>query len=270
MPHAHATWYRLAAAGDEQGVSCSDQGVSVGPVPLLTRVATPGGGFRWRPRPAAEISAALSDCYGFAFDATAKMRGLEAVAHALTRGDTVLAQIVTLNLHLSDPPRIEKRDPLTEHPGRPYQSDISKTGWDASLHPRWPAGDPSGRGGRFQPADGSSAENLPEPVPAQATFIDPLPLPWELPWVAPIPRPTEILPPPLYVPDGQERTRPPLVNPFPGKRRCVEEWEHAFEYCDEQRKKGNFRPGRGGPGKDYHSCVMGQVSQSCGGNATEA
>ncbi|HEX6841065.1 MAG TPA: hypothetical protein VF113_06045 [Stellaceae bacterium] len=217
-----------------------------------------------------DINVALSNCYGFVVDATAKMRGLEVVARALNRGDLALAQIAALNLCLPDPPSLEKRDTVKQQAAEPSDCGISKGAWDATRHPRWPAGDASGRGGQFQPADASSGGDASPLVPAQATMIDPLPMPWELPWDAPIPRPTEILPPPLDIPNGQERTRPPLVNPFPGKRQCVEEWENAFEYCDEQQRKGNFRPGRGGPGKDYHSCVMGRVSEACGGNATSA
>lgn len=263
MFRSGATWYRLAAEGDRHGVSCGRDGLYIGATPLLVRVATPGQGTQWVLRPLSDINVALSNCYGFSVDAAAKVRGLEAVARALNQGDLALAQVAALNLCFPDPPPLEKRDIVEPQA-------ISKGAWDATRHPRWPAGDASGRGGQFQPAGAGSSDDSSPLVPAQATVIDPLPMPWELPWEAPIPQPTEILPPPLDVPNGQERTRPPLVNPFPGKRRCVEEWDHAFEYCDEQQRKGNFKPGRGGPGKDYYSCVMGQVSQACGGNATSA
>jgi hypothetical protein len=222
--------------------------------------------------PAEEISAALSARYGFAFNATAKiMRGLDLVGGALNRGDIALAQIAALNLHFPDPPYRKKRNIPERHAAALCRSDVFRGQWDADSHPRWPAGDSSGRGGEFRPADAGPADDRPLVVPAQATVIDPLPVPWEMPWEVPtIPRPTEILPPPLDIPNEQERTRPPLVNPFPRKRKCVEEWDHATEYCEDQEKKGNFRPGYGGPGKDYYSCVMGQVSQECGGNGTEA
>lgn len=192
MFHSGATWYRLAAAADRHGVSCSGDGLCVGAIPLLARVATPSGGTQWVLRSLSDINVALSNCYGFVVDATAKMRGLEVVARALNRGDLALAQIAALNLCLPDPPSLEKRDTVKQQAAEPSDCGISKGAWDATRHPRWPAGDASGRGGQFQPADASSGGDASPLVPAQATMIDPLPMPWELPWDAPIPRPTEI------------------------------------------------------------------------------
>jgi hypothetical protein len=228
-----------------------------------------------------EISAELSARYGLPVDMTAKIPGLVFAAGALSRGDISVAQIATLNLHFPDLPRLAKRGTSKEDFAALaimlHRSGMLKVTWDPDLHPRWPAGDPAGRGGEFRPTDAGSAATASQPIgdwpsvlPAQATIIDPIPLPWEMPWEVPFPRPTEIVPPALDIPNEQERTRRPLVNPFPRKRRCVEEWEHAFKYCDEQEKKGNFKPGYGGPGKDYYSCVMGQISEECGGNRLDA
>ena len=70
--------------------------------------------------------------------------------------------------------------------------------------------------------------------------------------------------------------QPPLVNPYPNKRKCVEEWAEAEEFCRKMEGEGKLVPGprgkrtRGysGFGKDYNSCVLGQVSEECGGYPT--
>lgn len=116
--------------------------------------------------------------------------------------------------------------------------------------PRVPAGNPDG--GQWTSEDGTSdavAQAIPMPLEG------PIPL---APEVMPIPQ--EIVPPPFY----------PITpyNPRPYVPECVEEWNAAYDYCDEQERKGNFRPGYAGPGADYDKCLMGRVSERCGGNPT--
>jgi hypothetical protein len=68
---------------------------------------------------------------------------------------------------------------------------------------------------------------------------------------------------------GAERSRPPFPrNPFPRDPECAEGWAAAYDYCDRMEKEGKFRPGYSGPGNDYQSCLLGQVSERCGGNPT--
>jgi hypothetical protein len=87
-------------------------------------------------------------------------------------------------------------------------------------------------------------------------------MPWRIPGT-----PTEITPVPFDFP-GAERKRPPLpTNPLPRDPECAEEWAAAWEYCDQMEKEGKFRPGYDGPGKDLRSCLLGRVSERCGGNA---
>jgi hypothetical protein len=87
-------------------------------------------------------------------------------------------------------------------------------------------------------------------------------VPFELP--GGIPFPSEIMPPPAF-PDIYPRE---LRNPYPDRAGCDKEWAEAVAYCDKLRKQGllgndNYR-GMGG----YYQCVMGQVSERCGGFST--
>jgi hypothetical protein len=91
----------------------------------------------------------------------------------------------------------------------------------------------------------------------------PTEIPWEIPGA-----PSEITPLPFDFP-GAERKRPPLpTNPFPRDPECAEEWAAAYRYCDRMQQERKFRSGYAGPGKDYRSCLLGQVSERCGGNPT--
>lgn len=101
-------WFRLGRAGDQQGIFCGEQGAFAGVVPLLSEVEGTLGRFRWAPRPVSALNGGLSAVYGLPVDMTAKMRGLAAVAGALTAGNVALARIATLHLQLPDPPPLEK------------------------------------------------------------------------------------------------------------------------------------------------------------------
>jgi len=50
------------------------------------------------------------------------------------------------------------------------------------------------------------------------------------------PRPFEFIPPPLDIPNQQQREFPKPYNPYPYSRKCAAEWEAAYEFCDEQEK----------------------------------
>jgi hypothetical protein len=77
--------------------------------------------------------------------------------------------------------------------------------------------------------------------------------------------PTGLNPPlPLEIPGV---TREP-VNPYPDQPECEEEWTHAFRFCRDQQQRGKLKGGYGGFGKDFTNCVMGMVSEACGGNPT--
>ncbi|HLI11295.1 MAG TPA: hypothetical protein VKY65_06815 [Alphaproteobacteria bacterium] len=148
-----------------------------------------------------------------------------------------------------------------------------KADWDPIKHPRWPARSPGGIGGEFAPArsgaDDVSSDAAASPtIPAQVTIPAPLDMPF--PSELPIPRPFEVVPRPLDIPDIQQREGIPQ-NPYPDRVECVEEWQVAERYCRDLRKRGLL--GRGdyrGMGKSLWQCMMGQVSEACGGNSTSA
>jgi hypothetical protein len=100
-------------------------------------------------------------------------------------------------------------------------------------------------------------------TPAQLT----IPVPFEVP--GGIPLPSEILPPPVLPPNINPLTIP--RNPYPGRPKCVKEWAEATQDCldlwaDGQLGTDDYR----GMGKTLHECIMGRVSEDCGGNRLDA
>jgi hypothetical protein len=261
---------RRFALSDQHGhgVSCDQAGVFVGAVPLLEPFRNCGGFQKWRPRPMDELNRDLSKRYGVPVEFDAKLEGLAAIARALDRGDFLHAHIATLHLQIPDPPPLAKAPPsATELDALAKElraSNMLKQDWDPQKHPRWPAGSPDSIGGRFAPddadLDGASAdESNASTRTAQAGTIT---VPFEA--VAPrgaIPWPSEIAPPLEIYP------RHRLENPYPDREGCDEEWEYAKEYCQRLSErgllgKGDYRE----HGKAFLQCVLGQVSERCGGS----
>lgn len=264
------------------GVSCSESGLFVGAVPLLEFGSTSGAGGRhqWQPRPVPDLNGELSKRYGLPIEFGRKIDGLTAVARALSRGDVIHAQIAALHLQIPDPPTLAKaQQTFSETIDLAHQlraSALLKADWDPAKHPRWPAGSPGGTGGEFAPAgtasgdfsnDGPSTSgdvgNGPTApvIPAQIT----IPVPFDIP--EGIPFPSEIVPPPA-IPDIYPRE---LRNPYPDRAGCDQEWAEAIKFC--KNLLGRNQLGRGdyrGSGKSLYQCIMGQVSQRCGGNSTGA
>ena len=81
-----------------RGVSCGENGVFVGEVPLLEG---PSASDRWKPRPTSDLNRDLTARYGLPIEFDRKFDGLQAVAQALGRGDLIHAQIATLHLESS-------------------------------------------------------------------------------------------------------------------------------------------------------------------------
>jgi hypothetical protein len=181
-------------------------------------------------------------------------------------------------LEIPDPPALAKSTQTwSEVIDLAHQLRVSgllKADWDPAKHPRWPAGSPGGIGGEFAPADtasaGSAAGNqsassdaVTEPsapvIPAQIT----IPVPFDFPIP---PFPSEILPPPA-IPDIYPRDLP--QNPYPDRPECEQEWAEATSFCLRLKAQGLL--GRGdyrGMGRSVSECIMGQVSEDCGGNST--
>lgn len=254
------------------GVSCGIDGVYVGAIPLLEKVCgteASGKPDHWEVRPVPEINRDLSVCYGVPVEFDRKIDGLRRIAEALSRSDVIHAQIIMLHLQIPDPPAPPG---LVQAPGEMIQvarqlraSELLKANWDPAKHPRWPAGSPGGIGGEFASAgaesDDSTAPEQNAPViPAQIT----IPVPFELP--GGIPFPSEILPPPV-IPNINPRDLP--RNPYPDRPECEQEWAEATDYCLSLKARNLL--GRGdyrGSGRTLSQCIMGRVSQDCGGNST--
>jgi hypothetical protein len=217
-----------------------------------------------------ELNLALSQRYGVAVDFTSRIPSLNIIANALNRDKISLAIIATLHLRLPDPLPQENGSCCVGDVPR-LAVELQKSGplkaeWDPEKHPRWPAGDPGSRGGQFSPVNHSEDSGV---IPAQATipWLGPWDFPIEIPWRAPAP--SDILPP-IDIPNQQERKRPPFTNPFPDDPDCEAEWVNAQRFCLDQQRKKSFKPGYSGFGKNFERCVLGQVSERCGGNQLSA
>lgn len=262
------------------GITCGENGLFVGPVPLLKRLdgAGPGGRDQWQPRPVSDLNRDLSKCYDLPVEFDRKIDAIRAVARALDRGDIIHAQIATLHLEIPDPPKVSNiARTAVEIIGLARQlraSGLLKADWDPAKHPRWPAGSPGGVGGEFAPASAASnGSGAGDPtasggtVTAPSTLVIPAQITIPAPFDLPIPPfPSEILPPPA-IPDIYPRE---LRNPYPERAGCDEEWADAIKYCDNLRKKGLLKTDDYRGMGDYYQCVMGNVSERCGGFSTGA
>jgi hypothetical protein len=248
------------------GVSCDQTGLFVGAVPLLEPCRNCAGFQKWRPRPMDELNRDLSNRYGVPVQFDAKLEALAAIARALDRGDLLHAHIATLHLQIPDPPPFanaaQSASELVALAKQLHASGLLKRGWDPSKHPRWPAGSLDSVGGRFAPADAALGAAPSYESSASTRTAQALPIPFEA--VTPrgaIPWPSEIAPPLGILP----RSR--LENPYPDRGGCDEEWEYAKKYCRELLDrgvlgKGDYRE----HGKVFLQCVLGQVSERCGGS----
>jgi hypothetical protein len=133
---------------------------------------------------------------------------------------------------------------------------------DVSDESRVPAGQPGGGEWTSGESGGVSTKPLSNPllIPAQA-IAPPIVAPFELP----LP-PTEITPFPITTPNIEPLN--PTANPYPDRPECVKEWADAIKFCLEKERKGEFKPGYSGFGKNFQKCVLGMVSEGCGGNPT--
>jgi hypothetical protein len=257
-------------------ISCSADGVFVGEVPLLERSCCRDDLQQWQPRPAYDLNRDLSKRYRLPVDINAKVGGLIAIARALNRGDLFHAQITTLHLQLPDPPALTKTAPdsreIVDLARQLRASGLLKVDWDPLMHPRWPAGTPGSIGGEFAPRGNVADDSVHEDrnalvIPAELTL--PIPFDWVVPREAPSPWPSEIAPAPFAPPNVNPITIP--RNPYPGRPKCVKEWATATRDCLDLWSDGQL-------GRDYirgmsttiGECIMGRVSQDCGGNRVDA
>ncbi len=124
-------------------------------------------------------------------------------------------------------------------------SGLLKADWDPAKHPRWPAGSPGGIGGEFAPA-GVASDSGADADSASGDAVS---------------EPTVPVIPAEFYP------RSNLKNPFPDRPECEEEWAHALKYCTELMRSGRMgRDGVRGFGRTFQQCVLGLVSEDCGGS----
>jgi hypothetical protein len=245
------------------GVVCSEDGVFVGSVRLLTRRSA-NDSDQWQPRAASDLNCELGKCYDLPVEFNSKMAGLATVAQALNRGDLLHAQIATLHLQIPDPPLLNRApqtaQDIIDLARQLAASGLLKADWDPTKHPRWPAGSPDSTGGQFAPvgtaAEDSAAGTPSAPViPAQITIPFPLEIPGGIPF------PSEVMPPPAIIYPREPK------NPYPDRPECEQEWAEAIRDCEELRRKGLLGNDRYRGMGNFYQCVRGRVSQSCGGNS---
>src|SRR5262249_24034540 len=283
---------RLADGTTPPGLSCDEQGVFFcGGTPLVMRARDAARKTIYRERHVAEINFALSAAFDAQVDFGGRMGLLKRIAGHLTDGNLSAARMAALHLHMPElhdvagQTRLNRAEALLAAHLRPIasppvsRSRCSCPGRDAerarthkrdvSKEPRIPRGEAGGgqwtSGGGID-RDGKTPGSNSLLVPAQMAPVMPWARPAPLPWTLP-PPPTEISPF-LDLPGDTLDPGKPLRNPFPRNERCVEEWDHAFEYCDDLEKKGLLGKGdHKESGRTYRQCVLGQVSEECGGSS---
>ncbi len=265
-----------------RGISCDEDGVFLaGDIPIISPVDGGKGARVYRVRYFGEINFLLSAALGHGVDLSDRTSQLHLVARYMTEGKWTLAKIAAVQLRWPDLP-----DDIAVKRLRSAQAILAgideacdcgcnsrrrETGKrDVSNEPRVPAGQAGG--GEWESSNGgnmpTSTKN-PYLIPVQAI---PMPIPIPAPFEFPLP-PTEISPF-LDIPNTN-LLRPPLVNPYPRKKKCATEWDKAYDFCEDKEANGQLGPdasgsGWGGFGQDFESCVLGQVSEECGGRGTKA
>jgi hypothetical protein len=212
-----------------------------------------------------DLNLDLSTRYGVPIDFQRKMSGLAAVCRALNRGDVIHAQIVTLHLQIPDPPKLEKSGQVAgavpDLARALRASDLLKEEWDEDKHPRWPAGSPESVGGQFAPAGAVGESTAEQNAPITTAQAGAMPIPFE--WQIPIP--PRFPPVPLAPPDISPRDLP--KNPYPDRPECEQQWAEAYRYCQGLVEKELMgKDGYRGMGKFLYQCILGQVSEDCGGS----
>jgi len=165
----------------------------------------------------------------------------------MNEGDLARATVLALLMRLPEIPSTGMAKLAHATHLRKYSPDQSRV----------PAGNPDG--GQWTSENGNTSASSGNSNSSTAQAI---PMPLELPFpprAIPVP-PQDILPPPLY----------PLVprNPYPDDPECAEEWDAALEFCRDLQERGKLGPSwrGGGFGADFNRCLLGQVSEKCGGN----
>jgi hypothetical protein len=271
-----------------RGIFCGEGGVFVGGVPMFERAFGNDSSEHWRPRPRLDLNRDLSKRYGLPIEIDSRMERLAGIGRALDRGDLAYAMMATLHLNLPDPPDPTKlavpyRDPV-DLARNLKVSGLLKADWDPSRHPRWPAGSPGGIGGEFAPAGGgdstsTSAEPHPGSEVAQTIPRSSMLIEFRLLRLAQqhFQSPSKFrafncLRNCACAPSSTEcQSYPYPTKSLSGTAECVKEWAEATEDCLKLWADGllgtdDYR----GMGRTPAECIMGRVSENCGGNRLDA
>jgi hypothetical protein len=205
--------FSLSATPQNNGVSCSEHGVSVGQVPLLARING-----SWVVRSIGELNAELTACYRLPVDVGSKARAMALIATALNHSDCAMAAIAAVQMQFPDPPplkkAIETENEIVRRAVELCQSGLLKfAAWDPTKHPR--IGTPPNPGWFAPVGEGSEASPV---IPA--TMVWP---PWKKPEILEggggggVPRGTLELPFPGGLPKlprpGGSSPEPPSARP---------------------------------------------------------
>jgi hypothetical protein len=244
--------FKLDQNPNGRGLRCDADGLFFAGEALLER----DGENQFRPRQPNSIQKLLSATYGVNSDWASRIRSVDVVAKALNKGDMARAMMAAVLMRLPEP---SDAVPIASTDG-----SLAKAGFNSAERRdergRWT----SGGGGTASNMRTQLAQALVEP------FVEPLIEPFVEEPVKPVPMPapSDIVPPTMG-PRGF-RPVPPFTNPYPNDPDCVEEWENARKYCNEQRRSGRLK------WSDsrrylitYDQCVRGQVREACGGTAVE-
>jgi hypothetical protein len=232
-------------------MGCDGNGATLGPIVLIARQASAKS-----PQYQLESDDKIVEAFTLAFgdlpadELARRFRSLQKVITALNEGDVARAMVHALLMRLPEIPKAGLAKLAGAAHLRKYNPD----------QPRVPAGNPDGGQWTSGGGNGDTGSSGSGPSTAQAV---PLEMPLDLPFPSEsVPMPTEILPPPLY----------PLApeNPYPNDPKCVQEWQDAIAFCQQLLKQGQLgkRPRGSGFGANYNKCLLGQVSERCGGNPT--
>lgn len=237
MTLAQPRTFRLHEKPNSNGLHCSRDGLFYAGRRLLDRDADG----RFSPRGRETLRKALVSHVEGDGEIASRIRSVGVVAKALNEGDIARAMMAAVLMR------------MPEHDGEVLQ----KAGFDPQ--------EPRDEHGRWTSGGESDKARL---MPVQMTIVEPLlgPMIEEIPF-EPLAVPRIDVVPPTAIPRGL--TREPASNPFPRRRKCVQEWAAAEKFCRDLMKKG-YSGGKGnrGFGATYDQCVKGQVSEECGGNST--
>jgi len=243
--------FKLDQNAKGRGLRCDRDGLFFAGIALLERDAED----QFRPIPATTIRKTLSSAYRTDGNWESRIRSVDVVAKALNNGDVARAMMAAVLMRLPEPDsgiRIADVDGILAKAGFNPAEPRDERGW-------WTTGGASGRSAGVQQA--FLEEPLFEPIIEQLLEEPPVE-------PVPMPSPTDIVPPTM----GPRRFHPvpPLTNPYPNDPDCVEEWENARKYCNEQRRSGRLKWSDSRRySLTYDQCVRGQVREACGGTAIE-